>query len=197
MAILEPSPSRGPSRQQHPIVEGQRPETEGGSSMTSAPMPTRWQDLPLGYYAVPDPDDPHTMTYWRRASPRRREVFDPWPAGTKTGPVLYTRDVPTGLKGEARREWIRAWYAEVHKPYRDAVIAAIAADTDAAAQRFAQMTSRCCVCGRSLTDESSKVYGIGPECREGMSPEHLDRYVRQTGAAHVQALVEQGGLLDA
>lgn len=32
---------------------------------------------------------------------------------------------------------------------------------------------RCCVCGRVLRDELSVLYGIGPDCRAGLSPADL------------------------
>jgi hypothetical protein len=49
----------------------------------------------------------------------------------------------------------------------------VAADPAAAAQRFAKWAIRCCVCGKVLTEETSKVVGIGPECRKGRKAEWL------------------------
>ena len=34
-------------------------------------------------------------------------------------------------------------------------------------------THRCRVCGRQLTDATSRAFGIGPECRRGMTAEQL------------------------
>lgn len=153
---------------------------------------TPYAAIPLGYYAVVDPGDPTTMTYWRRASPRGREVFESWPTGTKLGPALYSRDVPAALRGEDRRAWIRAWYADVRHPWQAAVVEAIVADPVGTSVRFAEHFTRCCRCGRSLTEEASKAYGIGPECRRGMTPAELDPYVRAVGAAHAASLAIGG-----
>ncbi len=42
--------------------------------------------------------------------------------------------------------------------------AAIAADPEAAAMRFAKETVRCFSCGRRLTDAESRARGQGPDC---------------------------------
>jgi hypothetical protein len=152
-----------------------------------------WLDIPEGHYAIIDPRDQGTVTYWRRknlkAARGTRPDFGPWPLKARYGPVLYTRDVPATLHAEQRREWIRSWYAANFEPYRAAVIEAIAADPVAAGKRFADLTSRCCSCGRTLTDDLSKVYGIGPECRSGLTAEHLALYYApRLGQAHAEYL---------
>ena len=43
-------------------------------------------------------------------------------------------------------------------------MAAIAADPLAAAKRYGELTSRCCICNRKLEDEGSVAAGIGPVC---------------------------------
>ena len=58
------------------------------------------------------------------------------------------------------------------------------ADLEAAATRFAVFRSRRCCCGKVLSDERSKVYGIGPECRRGISPDTLRRFVDAVARAH-------------
>lgn len=40
------------------------------------------------------------------------------------------------------------------------------ADSRGCMRRFAQELGRCCNCGKSLTDERSRYYGIGPECEK-------------------------------
>lgn len=45
------------------------------------------------------------------------------------------------------------------------VLAAIAADLETAARRYGQELGICGRCGRTLTDEESRAYGIGPICR--------------------------------
>lgn len=46
------------------------------------------------------------------------------------------------------------------------ILAAIAADPKAASLRYGQELGVCGVCGRTLTDESSRSAGIGPICAE-------------------------------
>lgn len=45
------------------------------------------------------------------------------------------------------------------------VLRAIAADPAAASKLYGQELGHCGVCGRTLTDETSREYGIGPVCR--------------------------------
>lgn len=49
---------------------------------------------------------------------------------------------------------------------RNAILEAIAEDPQAASSLFGQELGVCGVCGRTLTDETSRAYGIGPVCRE-------------------------------
>lgn len=46
------------------------------------------------------------------------------------------------------------------------IVALIAADLEAASRRYGQELGVCGRCGRTLTDEESRAYGIGPICRE-------------------------------
>jgi hypothetical protein len=153
-----------------------------------------WEALPEGFYAVPDPRaDVDEMTYWRRKDKGKpaRPHFEPWPLQARYDPVLYKKDGPDADELRrltlARRDYVRAWY-EVHaEPYRAAIVEAILEDPVAAGRRFADLKTRCCNCGRKLTDEKSKVYGIGPECRKGMSAEILANYYRPAvGRAHAE-----------
>jgi len=45
------------------------------------------------------------------------------------------------------------------------ILALIAADELTAARRYGQELGQCSRCGRTLTDETSRAYGIGPHCR--------------------------------
>jgi hypothetical protein len=47
-------------------------------------------ELPNGYYAIPDPMDPDTMTYWRINNGR----VTPWPTRAKYGPKFLRKDAP-------------------------------------------------------------------------------------------------------
>lgn len=144
--------------------------------------------LPIGYYALRDPTG-DAMTYWRRSETKGRQEFTPWPSKTEYGPLL---NVPAGLRGQQRSEWVTWWYWEVRHPWDQAVAAALLADPVAAARRFAEFATRCCCCGRTLTDARSKVYGIGPECRTGITVGTLAAlYVPAVAAAHATLGTEQ------
>lgn len=45
------------------------------------------------------------------------------------------------------------------------ILTKIAVDPAAASRRFGQEIGSCGICGRTLTDETSREYGIGPVCR--------------------------------
>lgn len=139
------------------------------------------------YFAVPDPDDQAVMTYWREHEDRygiRR--FSPWPDKAHYGPVLWKRDLPRDPKAKrAMREahWARS------REWRTKVRALVDADRFTAGKRFADWQVRCCFCGRALTEEHSKVYGVGPECRAGIPAEVLARYATPVVArAHAAQL---------
>lgn len=54
----------------------------------------------------------------------------------------------------------------IRNPKRiDEILALIAADELTAARRYGQELGKCSRCGRTLTDETSRAYGIGPDCR--------------------------------
>ncbi len=134
----------------------------------------------VGYYAVPDPAG-DSMTYWRRGA---RGAVKPWPVKARYGPVLYTKEVPAVLKGTARREWVGKWYSTVRTPWDEAIQGAIQADPVGCRARFTVFTSRCCVCGRTLTDDASKVFGIGPDCRAEVSDDFLTSVAERTARMH-------------
>ncbi len=158
-----------------------------------------WRDLPESHYAIRDPHAPGTVTYWRRKDVKARSgvrpQFTAWPPKARNGPILLKRHVPKDLVGRERGEWLVRWFAEFRQPYNDAVVAAIAADPITAGKRFADLTCRCCACGRALTDDHSKVYGIGPECRSDIPAEVLAEYFTPLlGRAHAEHLTaEQTG----
>lgn len=149
------------------------------------------------YFAVPDPDT-GDMTYWFRD---KRGKLQPWPQKPRParyGPILWkkpgaghTHVTPEGMKGEERNAWVINWFDTVQRPWKARIEAAIASDPEAAQARFAQFASRCCVCGKGLTDATSKVYGIGPECRAGWPPEILEELARQMGRIHTEWLASK------
>ncbi|MFI6732095.1 DUF6011 domain-containing protein [Nonomuraea sp. NPDC050451] len=148
-------------------------------------------DLPEGFYAIQDPHDPTTVTYWRRKDQagRGRPQFAAWPPKARNGPVLLKADVPQDLHGAERQQWASRWFHEHLAPYLDAVVEVIAADPVAAGRRFAELTTRCCRCGRALTDDLSKTYGIGPDCRDGIPADLLAAFLTPAvGRAHAELL---------
>jgi hypothetical protein len=143
--------------------------------------------LPDGYYAVPDPDNAATMTYWRVKDGARYR----WPAKARYGPVPPPRKDAPGVKGSP--EWI-AWakeYGDRRWAWNVRVDAALTAAPATAAKRFAELTTKCCCCGRGLTDARSKVLGIGPDCRSRVDPGGVAALVLtpQIAKAHAATLL--------
>lgn len=137
------------------------------------------------YYAVPDPNDASVMTYWRRD---KRGQLQPWPERARYGPHLTRADLPLELHGRHRDEWAASWMREVRAPWMSEVQRVIDDRPDEAAGRFAVFATRCCMCGRVLTDPASKTYGIGPECRSGLSDEQLAAMAEHVGQLHGEAV---------
>ncbi|XTZ13901.1 DUF6011 domain-containing protein [Micromonospora echinospora] len=150
----------------------------GGPSLTQSPE----------YFAVPDPDDPTRITYWRRAAAGK---LTPWPSRARYGPQLYRSDVPADLAGMQRQEWIQAWARENQRPWYEKIHAALDADPQECAARFAAFATRCCQCGRMLHDPESKACGVGPDCRDGWPAAVIAAMVEAVGRAHALALAPQ------
>lgn len=67
--------------------------------------------------------------------------------------------------------WVDVWASDARYPIkaipqRIEILKEIAADPDAG-PRFGREIGKCYVCGRTLTDETSRSLGIGPVCRAG------------------------------
>lgn len=56
------------------------------------------------------------------------------------------------------------WSKVTHLEYKLKVLTKIAENPEGAGKRFGQEVGVCCRCGRSLTDETSRAMGIGPDC---------------------------------
>jgi hypothetical protein len=139
------------------------------------------------YFAVPDPLDLSKMSYWYR--PEGAAEVRPWPPRRSPWGRVPRSILPDGApKGSP--EWLAAVrpYAERITAAREAVNAEIAADPIGAAARFATLQVRCCCCGKRLTDERSRVYATGPDCRAGASPDWLASMVNAVARAHAEAL---------
>lgn len=119
-------------------------------------------DFPDGYYAAPDPNDQGIITCWRRRSTRKSASFGPWKRGASYIHGPKRADIPQDPA--ERIAFIKAHLA-ANEEWCQRVYAVIAADLDAARLLFASFTGSCSSCGRALTDPTSKLLGIGPECR--------------------------------
>lgn len=58
------------------------------------------------------------------------------------------------------------WHPLTRDETRKRVLASIAADPRAAAIRYGHELGKCGICGRTLTDETSRANGIGPICAD-------------------------------
>lgn len=151
-------------------------------------MPTTELDkIPDGYFAVLDPHNVGVMTYWRRVRTAKAVGLRTWPAKAWHGPAVPRRaDLPEVR--EDRDRFVAAWQ-ETRRAYLGDVVALIAERPEVAARCFSSMCVRCWSCGRPLLDKTSKVYGIGPDCRGGMDSAVLARYVTPgVGRAHAAFL---------
>lgn len=164
---------------------------------TTAHTPRRVAPLaviPDGYYAVPDPDQPDTMTYWR--SRYADHAFTAWPAKATYGPLAYRKDRPKDHA--AAVDWMRA-HNERRRAWHERVLAAIGDDPATAAARFAELTTRCLCCGRKLTDAKSKLLGIGPDCRRSARLDdavlcaHVTPRIAAAHAAHLADAAASSG----
>ena len=136
------------------------------------------------YFAVPDPSDPTTMTYWVRKTAPRERSFGPWPTKAHYGPRLKRSDIPPDV--EDRRAFVRSWYRTNFDPWFTRVQEAITDDPGGCRARFAVFATRCVSCGRALTDPRSKVLGIGPECRAGVPDDVIDHLARRIAKLHAE-----------
>lgn len=101
---------------------------------------TTFLDLEPGYYALTDPYDPGIVLAIRIRAASQRPVFTQYGKCTE------------GVSRKRGQDWFAL------------VFAAIARDTAATRALFVEITGKCYVCGRKLTDPNSKARGIGPDC---------------------------------
>jgi hypothetical protein len=124
----------------------------------------------------------------KSADAARTEAIAPG-ADTTARPSTEPSDVPAGRyaiveegvtkfyrvsKGKnqwAGRTFVNAQASDEQYPVRNPVkvvmiLAAISEDLAGAATRYGLELGRCYRCGRTLTDETSRALGIGPECRK-------------------------------
>jgi hypothetical protein len=140
-------------------------------------------DMRPDYFAVPDPLDPGKLCYWYRPKHGKKAGrLEKWPPRRSDWGALYRKDV-AAQPPDQRVEYQMAHWQRV-RAAREEIVNTIDADPGLAAARFAAARSACCFCGRELTDERSKTYGVGPDCRSGMPPEKLTQLIGAMRRAH-------------
>lgn len=82
---------------------------------------------------------------------------------------FYSVDTPTEGRW-AGRTFVSVWASDEKHPIRNAevrsqIIAEIAKDPKEALLRFGREIGKCGRCGRTLTDQTSREYGLGPVCK--------------------------------
>jgi hypothetical protein len=128
--------------------------------------------LTPGYYAVVHPTR-NLMTYWR-VGPNVVKGQRPWPSDAR-----YLDSTPPPADSPDRDGW-----AQKQIEFYEHINWAIRADPDRCRARFAALTTRCGICGRTLRDARSKVEGIGPDCRKDFTDEQIHSFAEQVAEAH-------------
>lgn len=143
------------------------------------------------YFAVPDPLRPGSMSYWHRMGTGE---LVPWPLRHNRWDHVVVQPHEVPARGADHR-----WLAEYQKRHEErvqeakaAVCAAIEADPVSAGTRFAVHQTLCFCCGRQLTEEQSKVYGIGPDCRRNVDANTLALALEITARLHAALTFEAG-----
>jgi hypothetical protein len=105
-----------------------------------------------GRYAV-SPDDVTPLTFVRIVRPKTGNYKGAVKVQTQHGDDLVDRLFlwPSGK-------------VTIKAPFIVESLLLIAADLRGASIRYGQEIGQCCICGKSLTDERSRYYGIGPDC---------------------------------
>ncbi|MGH3795904.1 MAG: DUF6011 domain-containing protein [Pseudonocardiaceae bacterium] len=132
--------------------------------------------LPDGYYAITDPFESNRVTCWRQ-SERGLAV---WPAKARVGPISKVAGVDQPKGSDERRRGVLALH-ERQRDYLAAVRNRIAEDLTDAGARFSTLHTRCCGCGKTLTDPKARFYGIGPECGAKLPDDVLAGLARRVG----------------
>lgn len=135
--------------------------------------------IPDGYYAIEGPSELDGVTYWRK----KGQEFKPWPPKARYGPIAEIKRSDLPADRMEREETLRKLHTD-QVLYIAHAAGIIRSDVEVARARFARLCTRCWSCGKKLTDNASKVYGIGPDCRSGMSDEVLATSARAVGHAH-------------
>lgn len=111
----------------------------------SASASASFRTIVAGYYAVPSLTGNNDLDFFRVDVPEEGR----W-AGYR-----FVKRIIGGRSGAFH----------IAKATQVKALEAIAAEPEKAALRFGQELGRCYRCGRTLTDETSRALGIGPDCR--------------------------------
>ena len=146
-----------------------------------------WHDVPKGFYAVEivtydEPDDPtdpdvdwplRTLGWatWERKVPRE------FKSGRTLGRHRMIFGAPL-VASTSNRDELRQWiemeqevgWERYLKQQVDQILCDIESGANSFRPQFGKLTGRCGFCGRRLTDATSKLIGIGPDCRDGWKP---------------------------
>ncbi len=136
------------------------------------------------YFAVPDPDDPGQITYWRRLTGGQ---LTPWPPYARYGPTLRAEDIPADLDRDQRHQFLLNWVPDTVGAWHTRIATAINADPHTYAAQFEAMSSECFLCARELTDAAA-VYGLCPGCRTGLPGHVLGAFATVVGRLHAEVL---------
>jgi len=152
---------------------------QGFAKFSGSQFITTYKDLPRVTAAMVEAVAPGASTEEFRAGPvvtveKFHSANPQVPAGryalrTEDGVKFYRLDRPTEGKW-AGYTFLKAQASDDLWPIKNPseknrILAAIAEDVLGAEQLYGRELGRCSRCGRTLTDETSRAYGIGPDCR--------------------------------
>lgn len=133
---------------------------------TSVPL-AMLDTTPDGYYAV-RLDDNDSYRFFRIKRPQQRKgVRTKW-VGCIHVQSQHSEDLKSLLLYaplEGRPDKPAEWLWVLRPDWEKYIILAMV-DPMGAGHRYASEIGSCCICGKTLTDERSRHYGIGPECEK-------------------------------
>jgi hypothetical protein len=141
---------------------------QGFAKFAGSQFITKYKDLPRVTPAMVEAVAPGASTEeFKAAQATRPEVADGRYAAEHEGTLKFFK-VKNGRKPgfvfldvQASDDW-----HSIRNPRRiNEILTLIAEDELSAARRYGMELGKCSRCGRTLTDETSRAYGIGPDCR--------------------------------
>lgn len=137
-------------------AEALPPKPVATSKSKLSKMMPLFDTIPDGYYAI-DLGDGSPIKYLR---------IDLVTHGTKKG-ARKVQTIHGDMLDDAWVKWPSGKISVYKTGIEDLILAAMV-DHMGAMRRYAKTIGRCCRCGKRLTDERSRHYGIGPECEKYM-----------------------------